>query len=189
MPKVLIVYGSSYGQTEKIAWRVADQLEVGGVHTVVRKGDVLPADARLEEYDGFVVAGSVLYGKHQRYLAEFVRRHLALLNQRPSAFISVCGALMGNWPPGQEEARKYLANFLQETGWTPQFTRSLPGGLPYTRYGLITRWIMKGISRKTGRPVDTRRDWDFTDWPAVDRFAAEFGESLGGGVPAVAARG
>ncbi|MBK6781452.1 MAG: hypothetical protein IPG75_18235 [Gemmatimonadetes bacterium] len=32
------------------------------------------------------------------------------------------------------------------------------------------------ISRRTGRPTDTSRDWDGTDWAAVDRLAGEIGE-------------
>jgi menaquinone-dependent protoporphyrinogen oxidase len=37
---------------------------------------------------------------------------------------------------------------------------------------------MKYISRRTGRPTDTSRDWEFTDWDAVTRMAREFAEAV-----------
>jgi hypothetical protein len=33
---------------------------------------------------------------------------------------------------------------------------------------------MKLISRRTGRPTDTSRDYDFTDWAGVAQFAERF---------------
>jgi menaquinone-dependent protoporphyrinogen oxidase len=187
MSSVMIVYGTSYGQTARVVARIADRLRAAGCRPTVWRGDLIPTEATVTGYDGFLVAGSVIYGKHQRCLVDFVRQNRGVLNTRPSAFVSICGALIGQWGPGQEEARKYVARFLEQTGWTPRLARSFPGGLPYTRYGLITRWIMKSISRKTGRPTDTSQDWDCTDWNAVDRFAADFESVVGSRVPAVGA--
>ena len=63
--KVLLVFGSAYGQTEKIVRRLAIRLEENGNRCVVARGNALPPGLRLEEFDGFVVAGSVLFGRHQ----------------------------------------------------------------------------------------------------------------------------
>jgi menaquinone-dependent protoporphyrinogen oxidase len=178
MASVLIVYGTSHGQTTKIVKRIADRLTAAGHHVVTWKGDALPADSPVSEFEAILVAGSVVLGRHQKYLVDFVRRNLGGLATRPTAFVSVCGALMGEWGPGKDRAREYLTAFQQRTGWTPRMARSVAGGLPYTRYGPITRWIMKLISRGTGRPTDTSRDWEFTDWDAVDRLAEEFGSLL-----------
>jgi len=43
--------------------------------------------------------------------------------------------------------------------------------LRYSRYDPITRWIMKKIAAKEGGPTDTSRDYELTDWEAVDHFA------------------
>lgn len=168
-----MIYGTSYGHTARMVKRVAERLTELGHRLSVWRGDALPSEQALEDFGAVVVAGSVRYGRHQRFLEEFVRSHLSRLNGMPSAFVSVCGALAPGWPPGQEEARKYLQRFLTRTGWRPEFTRSFAGGLPYTEYGLLTRWVMKCISQRTGRPTDTSRDWDLTDWASVDHFAAE----------------
>lgn len=81
--------------------------------------------------------------------------------------------MAGKNPRGEAEARNYIANFERATGWHPRLSRSFAGGLPYTQYGAVTRWMMKLISRQTGRPTDTSRDWEFTDWGAVDQFARD----------------
>jgi menaquinone-dependent protoporphyrinogen oxidase len=54
------------------------------------------------------------------------------------------------------------------------------GALPYTRYNFLVRFLMKRIARKAGGPTDTSRDYDFTDWAALDRFAAAFADTAVG---------
>ncbi len=186
MADILMVYGTSHGQTEKIVKRMASRLSTAGHRVTVRKGDSQPS---LAGFDAIVVAGSVQFGRHQRYLKELVRRNLAPLSTVPTAFVSVCGAMAGSWARGAEEARKYVDSFLSRTGWQPRFTRSFAGGLPYTQYGLLTRWLMWLISRATGRPTDTSRDWDLTDWEQVDKFAAELAAHLAAAAPAMAGQG
>ncbi len=186
--RILIVYGSTHGQTAKVVDHVARALGEAGHHVTAWPGDVFPASASLDDFDGFVIAGSVYFGKHQRYLAEFVRRHAARLNRLPSAFVSVCGALAGAWEPGPAEARKYVGQFLAATGWKPRRTQSFAGAVQYTKYRWPIRWVMKLISWRTGRPTDTSRDWDFSDWEAVDRFGRELaGELFGAASPSSAA--
>lgn len=177
---ILIVYGTSHGQTGKVVDRLVRAFREDGRQVTVWKGDELPPDVSLEHFEAFVVAGSVHFGRHQRYLERFVRANLARLNQGPSAFVSVCGALMGSWPEGPALAQRYVGRFLAETGWHPSVTRSFAGALHYRSYGLFTRWAMKLISHRTGRPTDTSRDWEFTDWEAVDRFAMTFGRGVRG---------
>jgi menaquinone-dependent protoporphyrinogen oxidase len=178
MSNILLVYGTAYGQTERIAQRIAPVLRASGHTVTVQRGDRLPAHLSLGAYDAFVVAASVLYGRHQRYIRSFVGKHVERLNAAPSAFLSVCGAAAGSAPEGPTAAQGYAEKFLRETGWRPRTTRSFAGALPYTRYGPFVRWMMKMISRRTGRPTDTSRDYDFTDWQAVDQFARELVDTL-----------
>jgi len=157
---------------------MADRLTIDGHRVMIWKGDELSVQPALAGFDAYLVAGSVVFGRHQRYLADFVRHNLSRLSAAPGALVSVCGALAGTWARGPHEAEKYLEKFQKEAGWRPQLTRSFGGGLPYTQYGLVTRWMMQLISRATGRPTDTSRDWDLTDWDAVDKFALEFGSTV-----------
>jgi menaquinone-dependent protoporphyrinogen oxidase len=189
MADILAVYGTSHGQTAKVVERIARGLIAHGHHVTIRRGNELTGRS-LDEFDAFLVAGSVLYGKHQPYLRNFVRQNVERLNLYPSAFVSVCGALIGSWPQGPVEAEKYVAAFLKQTGWRPRLTTSLAGGLPYTKYGPFNRLAMRLISKYTGRPTDTSRDWEFTDWNAVEKFAEELAklvEESGATAPAPSA--
>ena len=174
MAKVLVVYGTAYGQTQRIARRIVDQLTVWGHGVCLYKGDDLPSNLLVDEYDAFVMAASIIRGRHQRYIRDFVRRHAVRLNAVPSAFVSVSGAAQGSLA----QAREYIDVFLRQTGWRPRFATSFAGCMAYTQYGPILRWITKIVSRRRGGPTDTTRDHDFTDWDAVDRFAERLAKAL-----------
>ena len=161
--KMLIVYASRYGQTEKIARRIA---EVAGAIDV--KTDVVSIAAAeklpLSDYDYLIVAGSVYFGRHSRQLEDFVRRKLTILSAMEAAFVSVSGS--------KDEA--FIHDFARRTGWIPEIYALFAGGEPYTKYGFFTRMLMRAIAKKHGRVVDVRQDYEFTDWDAVDRFAHDF---------------
>jgi menaquinone-dependent protoporphyrinogen oxidase len=187
MSTVLIVYGTTHGQTERVVRRMAATL-IGSGHAVsTLKGDQLPLDLSLGAYDAFIVADCVRFGRYHSYISAFVRRHITRLNAAPSAFVSVCGAMAGSEPQGLSMARGYIEKFLRQSGWRPWIAQSFAGGLPYTRYNPLTRWMMRMISRRTGRPTDTSRDYDFTDWEAVDQFARHLADLFTGARPVAAA--
>jgi menaquinone-dependent protoporphyrinogen oxidase len=174
MAKILVVYGTAYGQTERIARRIVDQLTAHGHGVCMYKGDSLPANLPLEKYDAFVVAASIIRGRHQGYISDFVRRYGSRLGAVPSAFVSVSGSAKDS----PQEARQYAESFLRQGEWRPIFVQTFAGAVAYTQYGLFLRWIMKRISRRKGGPTDTTRDHDFTDWAAVDRFAERLAEAV-----------
>ena len=184
--RILAVYGSEYGQTESVVRRVAGVLEARGNELHVFKADAVPASLVVEDFDAALVGASIIMGHHQKYVKAFVRRHLTALNARPAAFISVSGSSPESVPEWRTAAREYVTTFLKETGWVPRWTATFAGALRYPRYGLVTRWIMKKLSAKSGGPTDTSREYEFTDWDAVERFAAQLADALTVG-PAAAA--
>jgi len=172
MAHLLVLYGTSEGQTRKIAKFIADTLR-DRAHTVdlvaaSEVEDSLSADA----YDGVIVGASVHSGQHQAAVSTFVTNHRSVLNRRPSAFFSVSLAVLDE--DHHEEAERYVSNFLDETGWAPDEMATVAGALRYTKYGVIKRFIMKQISKSSGRPTDTSRDFEFTDWDQVARFVDRF---------------
>jgi menaquinone-dependent protoporphyrinogen oxidase len=173
MVNVLAVYGSAYGQTEKIVKRIAARVGEQGINVTPKKGDDQIPTAPLDSYDGFLVAASVLGGHHQGYIEEFVRHHAARLRLRPSAFVSVSGS--AGSPLAQEKARAqgYVEQFFQATGWRPAVSAIFGGAMAYTKYSFLTRWVIRMISSRRGGPTDMTRDHETTDWAAVDRFADE----------------
>jgi menaquinone-dependent protoporphyrinogen oxidase len=173
MARILVIYGTAYGQTERIARRI-DRLRSRGHGVCMHKGDCLPKHLRLEDYDAVVVAASIIRGRHQRYIRDFARRHYEDLNRMRSAFVSVSGSAQGS----PDQARRYIDEFVQQTGWNPRFPASFAGAMAYTQYGPLLRWVTKFMSKRRGGPTDTSRDHEFTDWQAVDRYAERLAKAM-----------
>ena len=185
--RTLIVYASHYGQTAKVAHFVASRLrEAGGMVTLSRvddfRGGMTPG-----QFDGAIVGASINFGRHQRSIRRFVRANRHELEQIPSAFFSVSGAECSPDEAPRAVAKKYIANFVRETGWQPTMTESIAGAMAYTKYSPVMRWMLKWISQKEGGPADTSRDYEYTDWEQVRRFADRFAEELKAPEAAVAA--
>ena len=66
-----------------------------------------------------------------------------------------------------------IAVFVKDTGWQPARAMPVAGALVYSKYNFFVRFVMKRIARKAGAPTDTSRDYEFTDWAALDRFVTE----------------
>ena len=66
-----------------------------------------------------------------------------------------------------------IADFTKKTGWRPERVLPVAGALMYSKYNVVVRWIMKRIAHKAGFDGPTSRDYEFTNWPAVDRFVVE----------------
>ena len=187
--KILAVYGSHFGQAEKVLRRIVAALEGAG-HTVeVFKGDAVPSGTAVTDYEAVLVAASIQMGQYQGYMRDFARRNVAALSDRPSAFVSVNGSHPESEPEWQAEARGYVAQFVEQTGWQPRWTATFTGALRYKSYNPLLRWFMKRIVAKGGGPTDTSQDYEFTDWDHVDRFAAELVAALAGLPPAPAIGG
>lgn len=174
MQRILIVYATTRGWTGRIVDRMAAELRAMGLHPSLYQAEEVDG-LDLRAFDGVLLAGSVHFGRHQRVLEEFAREHAGDLNNLPSAFLSVCGALAGSWPGAHAEAAKYREDFARRTAWRPEMSWSVAGRIAYTKYPLPLRLVMQFISWRTGRPTDTSRDWEFTDWMEVERLARAFG--------------
>jgi menaquinone-dependent protoporphyrinogen oxidase len=172
--RVLIAYGTNEGQTAKIAEYLADILRGNGC--VADPVDLKRSPApHLENYDAVIVGASIHMGKHQRAVRDFVKQNRPALEPLPTAFFSVSLSAHDQKEAARKEVVRCLAEFAQQTGWRAGKVGVFAGALLYTRYGFITRWIMKKIAREKGSPdLDTLRDYVYTDWESVKRFAEEF---------------
>lgn len=168
---ILIVYESRFGQTEKIARRIEERLREGGLPAECRDARRVPPDLDLGTARTVIIGGSVRFGRHAAPLRAFARRRVAERGARGGAFFSVCGAASVSTPEAVAEAEGYRARFLAQTGWTPALQASFGGAVAYTRYGWLTRWLIRRIQRSKGLDTDTSRDFEYTDWDAVDGFA------------------
>ena len=176
--RVLILYGTNYGQTTKIAARVANRLEENGAIVNVHDVRELPSDPPLDAFDGVIIGASVIRGRHQRPVQDFVCKHYNMLNGMPTAFFSVSGSAASPDERGRADARRCAEEFLRATHWRPAMTQLIGGAMAYTKYGPLLRWIMKQIAKWNRGPTDTSRDHELTDWAQVANFAGRFAALL-----------
>jgi menaquinone-dependent protoporphyrinogen oxidase len=132
-------------------------------------------------FDGIIVGGSVHAGDHQSSVREFAKRNREKLGNMPSAFFSVSLTSADSDAEAEAESQGLVEKFIVETGWRPAQTERIAGALVYTQYNIFVRHLMKLIAKSHGRAeLDTSRDFDFTDWDAVDRFARDFAARTAG---------
>ena len=173
MSKILIAYGTSEGQTAKIAEQLAGFIRAQGHDAFpvdISRGAPAPAG-----YGAVIVGASVHKANHQRWVVDYARRNRPALEHLPSAFFSVSLAIADGTEKGRLEAEGYVETFVKETGWSPEKVGLFAGALVYTKYNFLLRWIMRWMARSKGsRDLDTKRDYVYTDMAAVQRFAEEF---------------
>ncbi len=176
--RFLIAYATSYGQTAKIARRMADLLVASGEAVTLVNTRNHPRDLHPDEFAGVIIGGSIIGGRHHRALVRFVRAHRAVLNAIPSAFFSVSGSAASPLEAERAKAGQFVAAFLDQTGWHPSLTETIGGAMAYTKYNPFLRWIVKRAAKAAGGPMDTSRDHEVTDWSQVERFVAAFIETV-----------
>jgi menaquinone-dependent protoporphyrinogen oxidase len=175
MAGVLLIYATTHGHTRKVAERVAAVLAERGrdVELMEAGGDADPDPAA---FDAVIAAGSIHRERHQPELAEWARRHRDALAAMPTAFISVSLTAAEETEEAREATKRCIENFADETGWTPRRSVPVAGALQYLEYDGFTRTLMRLMMRRGGHPTDASRDYDYTDWKALDRLAAELAE-------------
>ena len=172
MPDFLIIYASKHGHTAKIAERIADGVCAAGGAADVRE-IATASKVRPSDYDGVIVGASIHAGHHQSELRAWARHHAIELSAIPSAFFSVCLTAADDNDESAETSRRYIDEFVDETGWTPDRTVTFAGAIQYEEYDFVTRLMMRLIMKRGGHPTDTSHDYDYTDWEAVKRFGHE----------------
>jgi menaquinone-dependent protoporphyrinogen oxidase len=170
--RVLIVFATRHGQAAKVAKRLA--LVAGNISGVQCTTCDLSIEANpsVTEFDGVIVVGSVRFGKHPRPVVRFLKRYYDALGSKHAALVSVSNASAS--PAGHDEASEYVARLLQQVHWLPSAVEYVAGAVPFSRYGRFTRWLILRTARQKGLDLDPARDYEYTDWDAVDEFAQRF---------------
>ena len=175
-PRVLVVYGSRFGQSEKIARAIAAELEAAGLATdiVALTAGTTPDPGR---HSGLVLVTSVRYGHFDRNAYRLVERQRAWLDSVPTLLVTV--SLTARTPEKRDPAvHVYTKKFLAKSGWTPGHTEVVAGALEYPRYNLFDRVAIQLIMRMTGGPTDKTVSIEYTDWDQVTQVAREYAAEI-----------
>jgi menaquinone-dependent protoporphyrinogen oxidase len=181
--KILVVFGTTEGQTRKIARFIADRLNHRGhMTTLVEAGDA-SREVDPRAYGAVLVAASLHQGQYQAAVTEFVSRRRDTLNALPTMFVSVSLSAAGHDPDDLRGLDECVSAFETQTGWRPQRVHHVAGAFRFTRYDFLKRWALKYVAYRRGQPTDTSRDYELTDWSALQEFTDDFSTTLGASGP------
>jgi menaquinone-dependent protoporphyrinogen oxidase len=185
--RVAVLYATREGHTRRIAEHVAATLRTRGLEASVRDVRHLPVSFTLGDCVATIVAASVHAGHHEREMVRFVQAHRAELEAQPTAFLSVSLTEAGAESPrstpeikarAEKDVRALIDEFFKETGWHPARVRPVAGALLYQQYGFLKRFVLRTIAGRSGGDTDTSRDYEYTDWEALDHFVGDLVEEV-----------
>lgn len=169
MKTITIVYATTKGQTAKIAGYMRNELKESGfeVHLIDAQShqtDLAP------ETDLVIYGGPVYAQRFPKALIQWVRSHHKQLSRPVTAFFSVSLNAADQRASARAADDRLLREFINETGFVPDYIASFAGALKYLSYSWPVRQIMKLISSSAEGGTDTRRDYEYTDWSHVHAF-------------------
>jgi menaquinone-dependent protoporphyrinogen oxidase len=164
--RVLVSYGSRNGATAELAGWIADELREQ--HCVVRI-HAAPTVADITSYEAVILGGPVYFGRWHRACRDFVRRHRAVLVDRPVWLFS-SGPLEpvsdANEPPPTAYVRAVIR------GLPARGHRTFGGSLDAESGGLARCWLATGQL-----PGDYRDETRVRTWAAD--IASELDATVG----------
>jgi len=174
MKRFLVLYATREGQTARVAGRIAEHLRAAGAEvSLVDAANTLTADAlELARFDRLVFGASMHAGGLEKELVDFVNdREDAIRRRARSLFVVLLSAAAKDAALREEwlgDARKKIEAQLRVPF---EHVEMIAGALRYSKYPLPLRWMMRRIARKAGEDTDTSRDYEYTDWEQVRRYA------------------
>ena len=180
---MLLIYATTDGHTLRICKHIAQVVQGLGLDLTVISLDQAHA-VDLNTFGRIVIGASIRYGHHQPQVAQFIARHQALLESRPSAFFSV-NSVARKPNKNRPETNPYLKKFLKQISWKPALLAVFAGKLDYPRYRWFDRQMIRLIMLITHGPTDPSTVVEFTDWAQVEAFARQVCE-IQGAMPKIA---
>jgi menaquinone-dependent protoporphyrinogen oxidase len=171
--RILVLYATTEGQTRKIAHFVAERLEAAGHMAIVVDAADTASGFEIPPVDAAIIAASVHIGRYQTAIEHIVKANLNRLVAMPTAFLSVSLAAAGD-ESDRKDIEDCVHRFERDTGWAPGRVEHVAGAFRFTEYDFFKRWAMKYIAARHNQPTDTSRDYELTDWAALERIVDEF---------------
>ncbi len=172
--RIALIYATVEGQTRTIAEHIKTYLTKAGHDVQVIDAAHPPQSLSVDEIDGVICSGPVHVGTFPAPLRRYVKAHARELMARPGAFVSVSLTAAGNDANELDELGEIVSGFSDETAWWPVSVHHAAGALKYTEYDYFRKWMLRRIADKQSAPTDTKHDYEFTDWGALDLFLDGF---------------
>lgn len=163
--KILIIYGTTEGQTRKIARFMEEQLQAKGHRVTIADATEEPPIA--DDFEVVLIGSSVHIHKYNNAVKHYINHHIDALNSRPMAFFSVSMAVASQIEEEHDDIQQLANDFMHECGLTEPYVFHIAGALRYTKYDYFKRLLMRMIAQKEGGSTDTSKDHEYTDWENI----------------------
>ncbi len=172
---ILIIYGSTEGQTRKICHFALQHLSKRG-HSVA----LCPADAAGEldpsTFGAAILAASVHTGHYQSSLVEYAKTNAHALRKMKTLFLSVSLAAAGNTEEDQTGLAGVVDSFVGEIGWTPERIEHVAGAFRFSDYDFFKYWAMRWIESQKDPSETPGEDREYTDWSDLEKILDSWAE-------------
>ena len=164
--KIAIIYSTTEGQTRKIARFCADHLtDAGDSVEVIQAADA--GDIDLSRFDAAILAASIHVMRYQKEMVDFARAQADALRKLRTLFLSVSLTAASDDPEDQAGLADCVAEFTEETGWTPGRVEHVAGAFMFSEYDFFRSWAMRWIAAQKGQKVSPDEDREYTNWEAL----------------------
>jgi len=163
----LIVFGTRYGSTAKIAEEIGTVLTQEGFDVkVANLAEESITD--ISPYDLVIVGSGIKMGKWTKEPLDFLKKFEGGLSRKKVALFVSCG--YAREPDRVDEAReKFLNDISEQYPSIDLVSLGLFGGVfAFNQYGFAERLIFRGIKKELEKQgVDTTKPYDFRDWETI----------------------
>ena len=170
--KVLIVYGTTEGQTRKIARFMAETLGDAG-HSAETVDGTDTRSVVLDRFDKIVVAASIHLSHFHDGVLDFAERHHETLNARKAVFVPVSLSAASDDQEDIDGIHACVETFVRQTGWQPELIEHVAGAFRFSRIDFFKTWALRHIADKKGIKVNPDEDLELTDWDALKAFSLD----------------
>ncbi len=163
----LVVFGTRYGSTAKIAEEIGAVLSDEGfkVRVVNAAKDTI---SDISEFDVVIVGSGIKMGKWTKETLNFLKKFEADLSQKKVALFVSCG--YSREPDKVDEARKnFLIKVADRYPSIKPVSLGLFGGVfAFHRYGFAERLLFRSIKKELEKQgIETKKPYDFRDWETI----------------------
>lgn len=170
--KILILYASIEGQTEKIARHVAREVRGTGHEDVLHDIGGTGPRPDFSGVDKVILAAPVHERRHPEGFEVSVAAYHDDLAARPTLMLSV--SLNAAFREGMEEAQEYVVEMEMRTGFRPTEVALVAGAIRAHQYDYFAAQVVRHVVMR-GRDYDPEAgEHEFTDWGALDATVKAF---------------
>ncbi len=178
--RILVLYATVEGHTRKIAETLADEFEASYMDVILTNVSD-PGYCDPGTFDAAVLCAPIHISRYPSGFVKYIQSWKSSLQEVPTVLVTVSLAIASDEADERKEAEGYPKDLTDKTGWYPDQYYHAAGALKYLEYDFFKRWMMRRISDSEGGPVDTSKDHELTDWPALRAFASEFANKIKSG--------